>query len=62
VKPLLPVLVAGGAFAGGAVIGLLGGIAASRHFNQPLLVPAGLLLGMAIGGFSALRLILAAIQ
>ncbi|MGA8097174.1 MAG: AtpZ/AtpI family protein [Candidatus Cybelea sp.] len=61
-KPLLPVLVAGGTFAGAAVIGLLGGIAADRHFNQPLLVPAGLLLGAAVGGLSALRLIVRSIR
>jgi hypothetical protein len=62
VKPFLPVLAAGGTFAGAAVMGLLGGIAADRHFNQPLLVPAGLLVGIAIGGFSALRLIVRSIR
>ncbi|MFY9665384.1 MAG: hypothetical protein WAL67_08850 [Candidatus Cybelea sp.] len=61
-KPLLPVLVAGGTFAGAAIIGLLGGIVAGRHFNQPLLVPAGLLLGAAVGGLSALRLIVRSIR
>jgi hypothetical protein len=62
VKPFLPVLVAGGTFAGAAVIGLLGGIVADRHFNQPLLVPAGLLIGAAVGGFAALRLIVRSMQ
>lgn len=61
-KPLLPVLVAGGTFAGAAVVGLLAGIAADRHFGQPLLVPAGLLIGAAVGGLSALRLIVRAIR
>jgi hypothetical protein len=62
VKPLLPVVIAGGTFAGAAVIGLLAGIAADAHFNQPLLVPVGLLVGAAAGGVSALRLLLRSIR
>jgi hypothetical protein len=58
VKPLLPVLAAGGTFAGAAVIGLLGGAAAAGRFGEPLLAPAGLLLGAAVGAFSAVRLLL----
>jgi hypothetical protein len=58
VKPLLPVLAAGGTFAAAAVIGLLGGIAAADRFGEPLLAPAGLLFGAAVGAFSAVRLLL----
>jgi hypothetical protein len=57
VKPLLPVLAAGGTFAAAAVIGLLCGAAAAGRFGEPLLAPAGLLLGAAVGGFSAIRLL-----
>jgi hypothetical protein len=62
VKAFLPVVVAGGTFAAAAVIGLLGGIAVAGRLNQPLLVPAGLMLGFAIGGFSAMRLLLNALR
>lgn len=61
-KPLLPVLVAGGTFAGAAVVGLLAGIVAADKLGRPLLAPAGLMLGAALGGFSALRLLIRSIQ
>jgi hypothetical protein len=57
-KPLLPVFLAGGTFAAAAVIGLLGGVFVGGRFGQPLLAPAGLMLGAAIGGYSAVRLLL----
>jgi hypothetical protein len=44
------------------VIGLFAGIAAAERFSEPLLVPAGLLVGAGVGGFSALRLILKSLQ
>jgi len=62
VKPLLPVLVAGGTFAGAAVIGLFAGVLAAQRFERPLLAPAGLMLGAALGGFSALRLLMRSIR
>jgi hypothetical protein len=57
-KSLLPVLAAGGTFAGAAVLGLAAGVLAAGRFGEPLLVPAGLLVGAAIGGYSALRLLM----
>jgi hypothetical protein len=57
VRELLPVVVAGGTFAAAAVIGLLLGVLASGRTGQPLLVPAGLVLGIAVGGYGAIRLI-----
>jgi len=62
VKPLLPVLMAGGTFTAAAVIGLFCGIFAADRLSQPLLVPAGLLLGAAVGGYGALRLLLRSLQ
>jgi hypothetical protein len=57
VKPFLPVLLAGGSFAGSAVLGLLLGVLAAQRFSHPLLAPAGLLLGALAGGYSAFRLL-----
>jgi hypothetical protein len=62
VKELLPVVVAGGTFAAATVIGLLAGIFAAERTNQPLLVPAGLVLGGALGAFSAVRLLLRSLR
>jgi len=58
VKPLLPVLVAGGTFAAAAIVGLFCGVAAAARSGQALLAPAGLLIGAAIGAYAALRLLL----
>ena len=60
-RPLLPVLAAGGTFAAAAVIGLLCGVAAAARTGQPLLAPVGLLVGATIGGYAALRLLLRSI-
>jgi hypothetical protein len=62
VKSLLPVILAGGTFSAATVIGLFGGIVAGARLNQPLLVPAGLMLGAAIGAFSAVRLLLRSLR
>ena len=57
-KALLPVLVAGGTFAAAAVLGLAAGILAAGRLAQPLYAPAGLLIGAAVGGYSAVRLLM----
>jgi hypothetical protein len=61
-KQILPVLAAGGTFAGAAVLGLLAGIAVASRSGKPLFVPAGLLLGAALGGYSAIRVLLKSMQ
>lgn len=61
-KPLLPVLAAGGTFTGGAVLGLVAGILAAGRLGRPLLVPAGLVLGAAVGALAALRLLFRSMQ
>ncbi len=61
-KPLLPVVLAGGTFAAAAVVGLLGGIAAAGRIDEPLLVPAGLILGAAVGAVSALALLMRSLR
>ncbi len=57
-KQILPVVAAGGTFAGAAVLGLLAGIVAAGRSGKPMLVPAGLLLGALLGGYSAVRILL----
>jgi hypothetical protein len=57
-----PVVVAGATFAAAAILGLVVGIFAAGRMAQPILVPAGLMLGLAIGGYSALRLIFRSLQ
>jgi hypothetical protein len=57
VRAVLPVLFAGGSFAGAAILGLLLGIVATQRLNAPLLTPAGLALGLIGGGYAALRLL-----
>jgi hypothetical protein len=57
VRVVLPVLFAGGSFAGAAILGLLLGVAAGQRLSAPLLVPAGLMLGLIVGGYAALRLL-----
>ena len=56
-KPLLPVLGAGGAFAGTAVAGLLVGVWLANRLELPILVAVGLFAGLALGGYSAYRLL-----
>jgi hypothetical protein len=62
VRDILPVVVAGGTFAAFAIIGLLAGVLAAGRAGQPLFVPAGLVLGVAVGGYSAIRLIARSIR
>lgn len=57
-KPLLPVLGAGGAFAGTTVVGLLAGIWLAERLRLPFLAAAGLFAGLALGGYSAYRMLL----
>lgn len=56
-KPLLPVLGAGAAFAGTAVAGLLAGVWLAERLKVPILAAAGLFAGLALGGYSAYRLL-----
>jgi hypothetical protein len=57
VKTLLPVVVAGSAFAAAAVIGLFCGILAAGWRGNPLWAPVGLMLGAAVGAYSAFRVL-----
>ena len=57
-KGLAPVLAAGGTFTVSVLIGLWAGAAIGRQTGQPLWALAGLLAGVGIGGYSAVRLLL----
>lgn len=57
-KGLTPVLAAGGTFAVTVLLGLFAGVAIGRHTGQPLWALGGLLAGVGIGGYSAVRLLL----
>lgn len=61
-RSLLPVLAAGGTFAAAATIGLAAGVLVASRTNQSLWVPGGLLVGAALGGYSALRLLARSIR
>jgi hypothetical protein len=56
-RPLLPVLGAGGAFAGMTVVGLLAGVWLAGRVDVPIFAAAGLFAGLALGGYSAYRLL-----
>lgn len=56
-KPLLPVLGAGGTFALTTVAGLLAGVWLAERLRVPALAAAGLFVGLALGGYSAYRLL-----
>lgn len=55
---VLPVIAAGGVFAMTALLGLAAGIGLARMTGQGLWVLAGILAGLALGGYSAYRLLL----
>jgi hypothetical protein len=57
VKPLLPLIAAGGTFAAAAIVGLLIGVAFAGRRGEPLFAPIGLLLGAAVGAYSAVRVL-----
>jgi hypothetical protein len=61
-RPLLPVLAAGGTFAASAVIGLFIGVLVAQRSEQPLWAVAGLMVGAALGVVSALALLLKAMR
>jgi hypothetical protein len=61
-KPLLPVLAAGGTFAGSAVIGLFIGVLVAQRSEEPLWAVAGLMVGAALGAVSALALLVKAMR
>ncbi|HEV7178473.1 MAG TPA: AtpZ/AtpI family protein [Candidatus Baltobacteraceae bacterium] len=61
-KTAAPLLAAGGTFAATALIGLFAGAALARHSGQPMWAFAGLLLGLGIGGYAAVRLLMRAIS
>jgi hypothetical protein len=62
VRALLPVVVAGSAFAGFAILGLACGALVASRYGQPLYAPAGLVLGAALGGYCALRIVARAMR
>jgi hypothetical protein len=57
VKSLVPVLAAGGTFAVSSLAGLGIGILLADRSGQPMWVLGGLLMGLAIGAFSAFQLL-----
>ncbi|HLX25657.1 MAG TPA: AtpZ/AtpI family protein [Candidatus Cybelea sp.] len=57
-KPILPVLGAGGTFAVATVGGLFAGVWLADRLRVPILAAAGLFVGLALGGYSAYRLLL----
>lgn len=56
-KTALPLLAAGGTFAGSALAGLLAGILIAGRGGSQLWVFGGLLAGIALGGYSAFRML-----
>ncbi|MBV8198872.1 MAG: AtpZ/AtpI family protein [Candidatus Eremiobacteraeota bacterium] len=60
-KAALPVLAAGGTFAATTVAGLCAGAWLAARMRAPVVVVAGLFLGLALGGYSAYRLLLRSI-
>lgn len=57
-KDLLPIVTAGSAFAGTALAGLLAGVLIGQRTGQPLYAFVGLLIGLALGAYSAARMLM----
>jgi hypothetical protein len=57
VKDALPVLAAGGTFGGCALAGLFAGILIAQRTGSQLWVFGGLMAGIAIGAYGAVRLL-----
>lgn len=53
-----PVLGAGGAFAMTTIAGLFAGAWLAAHFGAPFFTVVGLFLGLALGGYSAFRMLM----
>lgn len=58
----MKILAAGGTFAGATIIGLLLGIFVAGRTGQQLWVLGGIFLGLALGGYSAVRMLMAEIR
>lgn len=58
----MKILAAGGTFAGATIIGLLLGIFVAGRTGQQLWVLGGIFLGLAVGGYAAVRMLLAEIR
>ena len=58
----MKILAAGGTFAGATIVGLLLGIFVAGRTGQQLWVLAGIFLGLALGGYSAVRMLMAEIR
>jgi hypothetical protein len=58
VKGLLPVVGAGASFAGCTLAGLAAGWAIGSRTGHPLWVVGGMAAGLALGGYSAYRLLM----
>lgn len=56
------ILAAGGTFAGTTIVGLLLGIFISGRTGQQLWVLGGVFLGLGVGGYSAVRMLMAEIR
>ena len=57
-NPILPVVAAGATFAVTTLVGLAAGVWAARATGQSGWVLAGIFAGLAVGGYSAYRLLL----
>ena len=56
-KDALPVIAAGGMFAGSTLAGLLIGIVIGNSVHQPFWAFGGLIAGLGVGAYSAARLL-----
>jgi putative F0F1-ATPase subunit (Ca2+/Mg2+ transporter) len=57
-RGVLPVVAAGGTFAAMTVAGLFAGVWLAARLRAPAVVAAGLFIGLALGGYSAYRLLM----